>query len=123
MVSIYGSPRERWGFVMDARNYENQAESSRISALNALASASGARSQGYASYAAGQRNKRATLLSTGLSAASQVSGLFASSAGNTVTVSPAAAPYVPPGSVVSGDRYYNPSAAAMRIASRTPMFY
>lgn len=104
--------RERWGFVMDARDYENQAESSRISALNALASASGAKSQGYAAYAAGQRNKSATLLSTGLSAASQVSGLFVSSAGNTMTVGQVNSPYqgfgsepLPSGLTV-GQQYY-----------------
>jgi hypothetical protein len=87
-VTRLNTLRERWGFVMDARNYENQAEASEVSALNALASASGARSQGYAAYAAGQRNKTATLISTGLSAASQAGNLFVSSSGNSLTISP-----------------------------------
>jgi hypothetical protein len=85
--------RERWGFMVEGVNWANQAEASRLSALNASASAAGARSQGYAAKAAASTNKRATLISTGLGVLSQAGQFFVSSSGNSLTVSPKADTY------------------------------
>jgi hypothetical protein len=101
----FNTLKQKWGFDVEAANYQNQANAARASAKNAKR--------------AGTIGAVGSILGTGLNIWAS-SPINATAAGNTITIGKA--PYVPPDSVVSGDMSFSPLAYAQRLAKRTPIW-
>jgi hypothetical protein len=111
----FNTLKQKWGFDVEATNYLNQSNAALQSAANARSSAKNAKR-------AGTIGAVGSLLGGALNMwGAAASPINATAKGNTISIGTGNT-YVPPDSVISGDKFYNPLAYSQRLARRTPLW-